>query len=888
MLAWQRLGNVVSRNFRGPGELLSITGPLLLFFSFFLANTASAADLAEATQSFRTGKYAECIDFTTEIVSQNEYHEPAWMLKIQAEMETGKYAEAAKSLDAALAKLTYSVQLRWIGREVCRHTQQLERAAKFDEEIKALLVQSPWRYSDITNQLIVGRWMLSQRTDPKQVLTKIYNDAKKRMPSNVDIWLAIGDLALDKYDYQLAGDAFQQAVKLDATSAEAHFGVAQAFAPSDPKKADAALQKVLELNPQHVNGLLFVANEHIDSERYDEADKVLLQVAAINPQHSRGLAYRAVIAHLRNKLDVEKELRAAALKSWPTNPEVDHLIGRKLSQKYRFAEGSAYQRQALKFDEKYLVAKTQLAQDLLRLGQEEEGLKLAEEVYEADGYNVLAHNLVTLQEHLAKFRTLEADGFQVRMDAREADIYGQRVLELLSRAKKELCTKYKITLDQPVIVEMFPRQQDFAIRTFGMPGGAGFLGVCFGTVITAPSPASQTTTPACWEATLWHEFCHVVTLTKTKNKMPRWLSEGISVYEEGLADPTWGQAINPKYREMLLGDDLTPVSKLSGAFLSPPSAAHLQFAYFESALVVQYFIEKYGRDKLERVLVDLSVGMPINESLNRYTGSLAAFDAEFTKYARDYANAMAPKADWATPELPRRATADVIGAYLKDHPNNYVALQRLAAAQMTSKDFSAAKVTLAKLLELFPEDASSGGPYAALARIHREEQDMAGEKAALVKLASLSANDLDGLLRLCELTADAGEWQETEKYALRAIAVNPLLPTVHRHAAKAAEQQKNHALAADSYRALLLLEPFDTAELNFQLATALQKQGKLPEAKLHALRALEETPRYREAQKLLLELVAAVPTPAPPAPKPATPPRPEEKPPADSPPVQGK
>ncbi|WP_254507990.1 tetratricopeptide repeat protein [Anatilimnocola floriformis] len=867
MLAWQRLGNVLSRFTRGHGELLSIAGPLLLFFASSFAASATAADLAEAAQSFRTGNYAECIASASELVAQNEYHEPAWMLKIQAEMETGKYADAAKSLDAALAKLTYSVQLRWVGRDVCRHTQQLERVEKFDEEIKALLVQSPWRYSDIASQLIVGRWMLSQRTDPKQVLTKIYNDAKKRMPSNVDIWLAIGDLALDKYDYQLAGEAFQQAVKLDATSAEAHFGVSQAFAPSDSKKAEAAVLKALDINTQHVKSLLFIANEHIDSERYDDADKVLLQVAAINPQHPRGLAYRAVIAHLQNKLAVEKQLRAAALKSWPTNPEVDHLIGRKLSQKYRFTEGSAYQRQSLKFDEKYLVAKTQLAQDLLRLGKEEEGLKLAEEVNASDGYNVLAHNLVTLQEHLAKFRTLEADGFQVRMDAREADIYGQRVLELLSRAKKDLCAKYKITLDQPVIVEMFPRQQDFAIRTFGMPGGAGFLGVCFGTVITAPSPASQTTTPAFWEATLWHEFCHVVTLTKTKNKMPRWLSEGISVYEEGLADATWGQAINPKYREMLLGDDLTPVSKLSGAFLSPPSAAHLQFAYFESALVIKFFVEKYGRDKLEHVLVDLSVGMPINESLNRYTGSLATFDAEFAKYAREYANAMAPKADWATPELPRRATAEVITAYLKDHPNNYAALQRLAVTQATTKDFAAAKTTLKKMLELFHEDASSGGPYAALAHIYKEEKDAAAEKAALIKLASLSANDLDGLLRLCELTADAGEWKETEKYALRAIAVNPLLPAVHRQAARSAEQAKNYALAADSYRALLLLEPFDTAELNFQLATALQKQGKLPEAKLFALRALEETPRYRAAQQLLLELVTAVPTTPPPATK---------------------
>src|SRR4029079_15532128 len=111
---------------------------------------------------------------------------------------------------------------------------------------------------------------------------------------------------------------------------------------------------------------------------------------------------------------------------------------------------------------------------------------------------------------------------------------------------------------------------------------------------------------------------HVVTLTKTNNKMPRWLSEGISVYEECQADKTWGQVMNPKYRAMLLGDGFVPISKLSGAFLSPPKTLHLQFAYFESSLALQYLVEKYGIETLTRVLLDLGAGMPINDSLARY------------------------------------------------------------------------------------------------------------------------------------------------------------------------------------------------------------------------------------------------------------------------------
>ena len=70
----------------------------------------------------------------------------------------------------------------------------------------------------------------------------------------------------------------------------------------------------------------------------------------------------------------------------------------------------------------------------------------------------------------------------------------------------------------PVIVEIFPQSKEFAVRTFGLPGADGLLGVCFGRVITANSPASQGANPSNWEAVLWHEFCHVVTLSKTQTR----------------------------------------------------------------------------------------------------------------------------------------------------------------------------------------------------------------------------------------------------------------------------------------------------------------------------------------------------------------------------------
>ena len=152
------------------------------------------------------------------------------------------------------------------------------------------------------------------------------------------------------------------------------------------------------------------------------------------------------------------------------------MIGRKLSQKYRFREGSEYQRRALTFNPKFTAASFQLAQDLLRLGQDDVGWELARTVAEADEYNVVAHNLLTLYDRLKDFSVLEADNIFVRMDPREASIYGDDVVQLLTEARKVLCEKYDVQPDAPIVVEIFPEQKDFAIRTFGLPGGAGFSG----------------------------------------------------------------------------------------------------------------------------------------------------------------------------------------------------------------------------------------------------------------------------------------------------------------------------------------------------------------------------------------------------------------------------
>lgn len=850
---------------------------VVLLLAAALPRLAPAADITEAIAASRSGKYEEAIALADEAIEAGRESEEWHHARIEAQLALGRYADAQQSLALALERFPTSIRLRWRGRDVYRYSGQPLQAEQTVREIGPLLDDSVWKYRDAANQIVAGWYYLDRGEDAKAVLNEYFNKVKRAAPRLPDGFIAAGQLALAKNDYGLAATAFEQAAKLSPYDPDVQFGLARAYAESDAARSQAAQDEALKLNPRHVPSLLRVVASHVRDEQYEAADKAIDQVLAVNPHEPLAWAYRAVLAHLQSDAELEVAARAKALAHWCENPEVDHMIGRELSKNYRFAEGASYQRQALGYDAAYLPAQLQLAQDLLRLGDEDGGWRLADAVFDQNNYDVVAHNLAELRDRLTRFNTLEGHGFVVRMEAQEAAVYGDRVLELLTRAKRELCAKYDVTLDEPVFVEIFPRQQDFAIRTFGVPTEAGFLGVCFGRVVTMNSPASQGENPANWQAVVWHEFCHVVTLSKTNNKMPRWLSEGISVYEERLANPAWGQTMNPEYRAMILGGLLTPVSRLSRAFLDAESPLHIQFAYYESSLVVEYIVEKHGLDTLKSVLDDLGKGVSINVALARRIGSLAELDAGFAAYARARAENLAPNAHLDEPDAETKADPDALAKWLAAHPNGYFGLRRVAARLIAEEKWSEARDVLIKIRDLYPDYGGSDSAYVLLAMVHRELGETADEQAALAVQAKLDSDALASCLRLLELCSADKDWPAVVQYAEAAIAINPLLAAPHRHLATAAEQIGDNPRTLAGLKAQLALDALDLADAHFRIAKAYRRQRNLAAARRHVLLALEEAPRYREAQKLLVALIDAVQPPRAPEPDEApTAPEPDE------------
>jgi tetratricopeptide (TPR) repeat protein len=487
---------------------------------------------------------------------------------------------------------------------------------------------------------------------------------------------------------------------------------------------------------------------------------------------------------------------------------------------------------------------------LLRLGDEGEGWRLASDVARSDAYDVSAYNLVTLHDTIARYEVLTNEHFILRMAPEEARVYGSQALALLEQARSRLTQKYGLDLTNRTTVEIFPDQKDFAVRTFGMPGGEGYLGVCFGNVITANSPAAHTMN---WHSVLWHEFCHVVTLHLTENKMPRWLSEGISVYEERRADPRWGEQMDPAYREFITTGKMKPIAGMSSAFMAPPSGLYLQFAYYQSSLVVEFLIERFGLQTMRNILLDLGQGKPINTVLAARAMPLDKLQKDFDAFARGLAEGFGPDSVWQKPK--RNADGAIDPAWAALNPGNYWVNGEKAEAFLEKDQPALAIPFLEKAIQLYPRQSGVDNAYASLSRIYRARKDAEKERETLARWVQRDAEAPDGLTRLVQLELASGDLPSAGRHAAALLQASPLSPVPYQALARSAEAAGQSAKANEAYNTELHLKPPDKPRLHYRLARQLQKDHP-PAAKRHLLLALEEAPRFRAAHRLLLELEA--------------------------------
>ena len=93
--------------------------------------------------------------------------------------------------------------------------------------------------------------------------------------------------------------------------------------------------------------------------------------------------------------------------------------------------------------------------------------------------------------------------------------------------------------------------------------------------------------------------------------MPRWLTEGISVYEEGRARPEWGRDQELAFAHALNEDQVLKLQDLNAGFTSPDT---ISLAYYEASLLVEHLVASHGEQALHTMLRAFGEGVDTEKS----------------------------------------------------------------------------------------------------------------------------------------------------------------------------------------------------------------------------------------------------------------------------------
>ena len=828
---------------------LSLLIGALVFLALPSAGTAqaprrAATPIQAATRALIEGRYAE-VDALTEKLDTRDSNVVA--LRARAAIARGRYPDAEALLRPVVSRfpsseaaLQLGLLMQMLGREFA---PILGRVATLSDT------------SSDPNELARAARALRALGQFREA-NAAYRDAGSAAPSDPAIQTAWGDLLLEKYNRPEALRSYQMALQVDGRYAPALIGSARALSDDNPPQAAALAKRALDVNPSSVEADVFLAEEAVDAGRRDEAKELLTKALEVNPSDLEARALVAAIAFIEDKTQEFDAAVAKTLAIAPNYGDVYRKAGELAAHNYRFDEAVALTRKGLALDGRNPRALADLGIHLLRTGEEAEARTALEASFKDDPYNKITYNLLAMLDTLDKFVTVRDGDIVMRLHKDEAPVLQEYAMSLTHRALDTFSKRYEFVPRGPILVEIFPKHDDFAVRNLGLPGLIGALGICFGRVVSMDSPRARPPGEFQWEATLWHELAHVITLQMSNQRVPRWLTEGISEYEEQRAHPEWRRDMDLEYAGTLNRGEGIKLRDFNAAFQNPKL---ITLAYYQGSLIVEYLVSTYGDAGINKLLRAYGQGLDTDAALKTALNTdldqmQAGFDQMLEKKFGDMRRAL---------EMPdgvadvARTPADTLRTLANEHPRSFLIQMALGRALRRDAKLDEAMQAFERAAALIPNASGKDSPHEQMAAIALQKKDDARLIAELTALVAVDANNVDAARQLAAALhrASVDEPAKLRPVYERIAAVDPFDAEAHTYLGRYALQRNDADAAAREFRTVIALGPVDRAAAYTDLAESYFKSGKRAEAKKQTLAALEIAPTYERAQELLLKLV---------------------------------
>lgn len=668
--------------------------------------------------------------------------------------------------------------------------------------------------------------------------------------------VALGELFLEKYNAADAKTTFDEVLSTNPNEPRALLGAARRASFDGQRGVDSLVARALAVNPNFVEARVFRAQLALDLEDYAAARRELERALEVNPASSRALAGLAAVHALTGngggaRYD-EAVRRALALN--PRDAELFSTLAELTARVRRYRQAAELAKRAVALDPTSWRGWALLGMNQLRLGDIAAGKASLARAFAGDPYDVWVKNTLDLLDTFGNYDETRSAHYVFMIEKSESELLSIYLRDLAEQAWDTFVARYGYTPPAPVRIEVYRSHADFSVRTVGL-AGLGALGVSFGTTLAFDSPAAKDAGAFNWGSTVWHELAHTFTLGATDHRIPRWFSEGLSVYEEHRARPGWGFGPSPSFLVAFAQRRLVPVSRMNDGFMHPAYPEQVQHSYYQASLVCELIARDHGGDAaIRRMLDGYRAGLTTEQVFRQVLKTdPTSFDQTFNEYVRQrFATPLAALSGSSPPMRPGDAVERARRA-----PGDLLLQLEAGRTLFEAKRYDEAIPFLERAKAQFPEYGGDGNAYWYLAQIREAKGDLRGAARELATLVKTSEAPYPAHVRLADLLVKLGDSTGAAAALERAMYIDPYERAQHERLAALYRALGAREKAVRERRAVVALAPVDRASALYELARAQQEAGDAAGARRSVLRSLEEAPNYPEAQMLLLHLYDA-------------------------------
>ena len=806
-----------------------------------------------------TGRLPEADDLAQKLVKAHPDNAQLAILGGETALAGGRTAEAEESFRKALALDTDSHRARVLLKhlyDLSGRDDQSEKIVDWFWEFNNSRIRKAGKL-EAEDYRYVAEAVMGFDTESTKVAFRHFMRAYKAAPDLHEAYLGAGDLAIEVYDWMRAERSFKLALKRNPRHPLGHLGLARVYlAASAMKKAEGAALEALKVNPHLAGAHLVLAQLHLVDDRMAEARTEIDAALGPNPVDPEALALDATWRFASGDEAGYDKVVKKALALYPRHLGVYTGAASVLERRRRFPEALAMYRRARKLDPEGWEGHYGEGMTLVRMGEEEAGYAALEIAFERNPFNVTAFNTLVALDRDFKDGALarrETDHWVVKVARTEDAVLGEHLEEMLERVWREETERFGFEPRGPdeskrkVLFEMFAEHDDFSARTAGIPN-LGALGATLGQIVTMPSPSWGVgrNSPFRWEEVARHEFAHVITLQLTDYRIPRWFTEGISVYVEG--DPQ--NSYDPLLARAAGEGEIATLAELNSLFTRPKTPADVALGYYQASLVVEYLVKAYGFDCIKKACRLYGRGRTTEEVMREVTGLAPAdLDRRIARYVElhlERTHAWSP---------PGRKEVERLKTRLDKEPADAEARARLAEGMLTSRQYDEALEHATRAVK----DSPRAGPAKALVVIglvsKMRDRDDAAALAAFEKATRADPDNFRALLFLGLAERSAGkesavrtlekahEMNPRFAQGVRAFNAPPLAELLVGMLKGRGESERALAVAERASRS----DPNDWKSALFAGRAHLEA-GRPVDAKKWLLRALSVNPFSLEAQ----------------------------------------